>query len=55
MPDLLDLKQWLIDRCAEYTLDVTAVFHRLGKHEWPLELTVADGASRCSRPTAIPT
>jgi hypothetical protein len=40
----LDLKQWLRDRCAEYTFDVTAVFHRLGKHDWPIELHASDPA-----------
>jgi Restriction endonuclease EcoRV len=38
----LDLKRWLRDRCAEYTFDVTAVFHRLGTHGWPLEIRAAD-------------
>jgi hypothetical protein len=37
-----DLKAWLRDRCAEYTFDVAAVFHRLGTHDWPLELRAAD-------------
>jgi hypothetical protein len=41
----LDLKQWLRDRCDEYTFDVTAVFHRLGDHDWPVALTATDPAS----------
>jgi hypothetical protein len=41
----LDLKRWLRDRCDEYTFDVTAVFHRLGDHDWPVTLTAADPAS----------
>jgi len=40
----LELKQWLRDRCAEYTFDVTAVFHRLGDHEWPITIQAIDPA-----------
>jgi hypothetical protein len=40
----IDLNDWLRERCGEYTFDVTAVFHRLGDHDWPVTLTAA-GAS----------
>ena len=45
----IDLKTWLRDRCAGYTFDVTAVFHRLGDHNWPLELAAADAPALESR------
>jgi hypothetical protein len=38
----LDLLSWLRDRCAGYTFDVTAVFHRDGTHTWPLTLSAVD-------------
>jgi hypothetical protein len=41
----LDLKRWLRDRRAEYTFDVTAAFHRLGDHDWPVTLAAEDPAS----------
>jgi len=40
----VDLKRWLRSRCAEYTFDVTAAYHRLGTHDWPYELRAADAA-----------
>lgn len=32
----LDLLEWLRARCAQYSLDVVAVFRRSGDHPWPL-------------------
>jgi hypothetical protein len=34
-PDL-DLLEWLGACCADYQLDIVAVFHRAGTHPWPL-------------------
>lgn len=42
MAEILDLLGWLRDRCAEYTFDATAVFHRRGTHEWPITFSAAD-------------
>lgn len=32
----LDLLEWLRACCADYQLDIVAVFHRAGSHPWPL-------------------